>query len=59
MKKELISIGEDYTHMLPIFRELILKSGTREKDSLVFLFEFSMKRPASYKVGKMASDAKG
>ena len=36
MKKELISIGEDYRHMLPIFRELILKRGIGEKDNLVF-----------------------
>ena len=36
MKKELLSSGEDYTHMLPIFRDLILKSGIREKDNLVF-----------------------
>ena len=36
MKKQLISSGEDYTQVLPIFRELILESGIREEDNLVF-----------------------
>ena len=36
MKKEVISVGEDYTQTLPIFRDLILKSGARKKDNLIF-----------------------
>ncbi len=36
MKKKVISVGEDYTYMMPIFRELVLKSGVKEQDNLIF-----------------------
>ena len=36
MRKKIISKGTDYTYMLPIFREVLLKSGMREKDNLIF-----------------------
>ena len=36
MKKEIISTGKDHTSMLPIFRELILESGIKEQDNLIF-----------------------
>ncbi len=34
--KKVISTGADYTYMLPIFRELVLKSGVKEQDNLIF-----------------------
>ena len=36
MKKKLISEGKDYTYMLTIFREIILKSGIKENENLIF-----------------------
>jgi hypothetical protein len=36
MKKKIISTGKDHTSMLPIFRELILESGIKEQDNLIF-----------------------
>jgi len=34
--KRVISVGEDYIHVQPIFRELVLKSGIKEEDNLIF-----------------------
>jgi hypothetical protein len=34
--KKIISTGKDHTAMLPIFRELILKSGIKAQDNLIF-----------------------
>ncbi len=36
MKKKIISTGKDHTSMLPIFRELIIKSGIRKQDNVIF-----------------------
>jgi hypothetical protein len=36
MEKKIISSGEDHTSMLPIFRELILKSGIKAQENLIF-----------------------
>jgi hypothetical protein len=36
MDKKIISSGKDHTSMLPIFRELILESGIKEQDNLIF-----------------------
>jgi hypothetical protein len=36
MEKKIISTGKDYTSMLPIFRELVLKSCLKEQDNLIF-----------------------
>jgi hypothetical protein len=36
MEKRIISTGKDHTSMLPIFRELILQSGIKEQDNLMF-----------------------
>lgn len=36
MKKKIISTGKDHTSMLSIFRELILESGIKEQDNLIF-----------------------
>lgn len=36
MKKKILSAGKDHTSMLPIFRELIIKSGIEEQDNLIF-----------------------
>ena len=36
MKKTLISAGKDYTSVQPIFRELVLKTGVKERDNLIF-----------------------
>ena len=36
MKKKIISAGKDHTSMLPIFRELILESGIKEQEKLIF-----------------------
>ena len=36
MKKKIRSTGKDHTSMLPIFRELILESGIKEQDNLIF-----------------------
>ena len=36
MEKKIISTGEDHTSMLPIFRELILESGIKAQDNLIF-----------------------
>lgn len=35
-EKKLISAGKDYTDMLPIFRNLVLKSGVKKGDSLIW-----------------------
>ncbi len=36
MKKKIISTGKDHASMLPVFRELIIKSGIKEQDNLIF-----------------------
>ena len=36
MKKRVVSRGKHYTDTLPIFRELVLKSGMKEQDNLIF-----------------------
>ena len=36
MKKKVISVGKDYTSLSPLFRELVLKSGIKEQDNLIF-----------------------
>ena len=36
MRKKIISKGTDYTFMLTIFREIILKSGLKEQGTLIF-----------------------
>ncbi len=36
MKKSVISTGTDYTFMYSIFKELLLKSGIKERDNLIF-----------------------
>lgn len=36
MEKRLISTGKDYTEMLPIFRNLVLKSGVQKGDALMW-----------------------
>lgn len=36
MKKKILSAGKDHTSMLPIFRELIIKSGIEEQDNIIF-----------------------
>ena len=36
MKKKILSKGADYTYMLPVFREVILKSGIKEQGALIF-----------------------
>lgn len=36
MEKTILSHGKDYTALLPIFKELIIKSRAGEKDNLVF-----------------------
>lgn len=36
MKKNLMSRGPDHTSMLSIFRELVVKSGIKEKENLCF-----------------------
>ena len=36
MKKKIRATGKDHTSMLPIFRELILESGIKAQDNLIF-----------------------
>ena len=36
MEKRIISTGKDHTSMLPIFRELVLESGIKAQDNLIF-----------------------
>lgn len=36
MEKRIISTGNDHTSMLPIFRELVLESGIKAQDNLIF-----------------------
>jgi hypothetical protein len=36
MEKKIISTGKDHTAMLPIFRELVLESGIKAQDNLIF-----------------------
>ncbi len=36
MNKKILSTGKDHTSMLPIFRELIIKSGIKEQDNVIF-----------------------
>ena len=36
MKKKIISKGTDYTFMLTVFREIVLKSGLKEQGTLIF-----------------------
>ncbi|MGD8226278.1 MAG: DUF2124 family protein [Desulfobacteraceae bacterium] len=36
MEKKIISTGEDHTSMLTIFRELILESGVKAQDNVIF-----------------------
>ena len=36
MEKNIITAGNDYTFMLPIFRDLVLKSGAKEGDNLIW-----------------------
>ncbi|MEE9610478.1 MAG: DUF2124 family protein [Desulfatiglandales bacterium] len=36
MKKNVISTGKDFTYMFSIFKELLSKSGIKERDNLIF-----------------------
>ena len=36
MGKNLITVGKDYTDMLPIFRNLVLKAGVKKGDHLIW-----------------------
>ena len=36
MGKKLITVGKDYTDMLPIFRKLVLKAGVKKGDHLIW-----------------------
>lgn len=36
MNKRVISVGEDYIQMLPVFREVILESGMKKQGNLIF-----------------------
>jgi hypothetical protein len=36
MKKTVITTGKDYTNVQPIFRELVLETGIKENDNIIF-----------------------
>ncbi len=36
MNKRVISVGQDYTQMLPVFRDVILQSGMKKQGNLIF-----------------------